>query len=723
VLILGSSDAASLAEALEHRGFAGVPVAEDGASAALAANGYQAIILAPAPKRPTAQVVAELLKSGQAGGAPVIVSLGVRDTAQRDQCLIAGAYDVSLDGQPDDIAGRVDAAVNGWLRATPRRQLKATFRAQRGRQFIDLKVSDIDPTGFAIAPVEGIAEGALLRVSVALPDGELLAWGRLSSADGEPGVRLIALVPDERLRIVNAIRGRTAPTGSGAAVAAPAEITAPPVPAMVAAPVDLLAPPHEEVTDPPVLEAIPSAKEAPVSPPVPPVPPVAREATVPPARREATVPPRAREATVPPIAREATQPPSSREATAPPAARSTVPEASREVTAPPPARETTSPPPAATSLSGAEREAAIAEAIGSFLEEPREETAAPDTAVDEPDAGAETILWPGALPDVEVCAAMLREAASLAMVGEYENGPPSHVVLAFARSLSPIEKRAFDAVPPPELPEAGLAIRCLVHRLRLFALIDDAVSVPTDGSATVLIDDDALAALAAEVNRASTELQKVIDGFVATAQTQRFKEISTFRNALSKAQSDLKAAVARLRGEVMARGNMALLDVHESVPGGAPAPVVRRTEPTPQVEKKPEKKAEFNAGIETTPQQRERRRIAGWLTLMVLLIIGGVTIRVLRPPPRELTSAELAELMDVKQVILAPRKHHAFVIVSMSWKADQAHRASLEAMTRRHSIDTFTVQNIHGEAVAAKLRTSLTQRLDRRTAAPRRHAG
>lgn len=677
VLILGSSDPSLLAEALGDRGFVAVSGQDDGADEV---QRYQAIVLAPqANERPAAQVIAELMKSGRAGSSPIIVALGARDAVQRDQCLIAGAHDVSLDGQPDDIAGRVDSAVNGWLRAAPRRQLKATFRAQRGRQFLDLRVTDIDPTGFAIAPVEGLAEGALLRVSVALPDGELLAWGRLSSADGVPGVRLVGMVTDERLRIVSAIRGKP--------------VEAPPPEEAETTGADAASTDHDDLDT--------SAAVTPTESPAVPVPPMpAAPGPTPPVQRERTVPPPVRVAI--PTADESAE--VSTGPSAPPTRPATGTGNSGVIrpSGAPAARERTLPPPAAASV--APRDVSIADAIGNALE-PESEVAPPI----EPTEGvpeAETFLWPGFIPPAEVCAEMLREAATLPMVAERENGPPTHVVLAFARTMSPIEKRAFDATPPTELPETGLAIRCLVHRLRLFTLIDEAASVPTDGSVTVLLDDGALAGLTTEVNAANAELQKAIDGFVATAQTQRIKEVNAFKNTLTRAQGDLKSAVARLRGEVTARGNMALLDVHENI-AGAPRPVVapaRRAEPVAAPEKRPEIKPAFSGGPESTPQQRERRRIIGWAIAMVILSGVWAALHFLRPPPRALNAAELAELLDIKDVAISPKNHHAFLVVSAAWKPDQLHRAALDALAARYQLETFTVQNMKGEAVAAKVR-------------------
>ncbi len=709
-------------------------------------------MLSLGPGASPATDVSQLLQAQAKAVPPIVVVLGGPDLSQRDNCLIAGAGDVSVSGLPDDVAERVNAAVRGWVRGQPRRKLRATFRAQRGRQFFDLKVAEIDPTGFTVTAVEGLREGMLVRTQLALPDGELLAWGRMSTAEEAVGVRLLGLLPQEQQRLSDAIKRRADSVASVLPVPAAPPLTSKAPPADN--PVELATEPPSRPTEqepgdsvtvrdlPPVSMAPPLASGTPettpagdltervsvegtgvaaTAPAVPPAPAStpgsapspASQPTSPVVAKEARVNVRTSESkSVPSVARTSvTKPsfaPAAAAATTPdvPVLPSATPPASPDPSlAPPPAPAVSAPAP----TTGASNRIDIADAIGHALDEGTsasdEVTLAQRRLVDGAvsPAAAPPVTWPTTTYDAEASAGMLREACLVGMVGEYPGGPSGELVIQFMRKLSVSEQHAFDAAPPAELPEQSLTIRALALRLRIFALIRDADRV----TERVAIDQEVLSRLSAEVKSVNADLQKVIDAFVAKAQTKQIREVNHFRNQLGRAHNELlHDVVSRLKGEQTSRSNIALLDVESVAPTPASVPAKRdtgsisaRREPEPP--KKTDSVPVVGPALEASPRQRLRRRLIVEAALVGALALVAVVAWPARS--RVLTPAELGTLPDVTHVRISPRNHRAFIVVSSAWKPDHNHLAALEALSAAEKLESFTVETEKGNAVASKM--------------------
>ncbi len=620
LLIADSTDLVPFADALSVRGFMARGVSLAGLPPGLDLAEVRAIVLCDSAE-PHARAVTRLLQVISGAPLPVIVALPDEQRTQRDACLIAGAGDVAVGAHPDDVAGRVDSAVHGWSRGSPRRKLRAALKAQRGRQMIDLQTVDIDPSGLGIVPIANLPAGSLLRTNLMLPDGEMLTWGRLASADdGSPGIRFVALMPEERQRIVSAIRTKPVPTATSPGM----------TPAVVG-----------------------------FTPPVP-------------------------------------------ERTGSPAAGVVI--TSSSVLPPPPLPAPAAAP--ATSATGADL---IADAIGEMLGEPGKdgsEAAAvpvsPDPAAVQPGLAGnipgESRKWPTVTYQIEAAQNVLAQACSLGLASDEEGAPPGERVLEFVRTLTTVERRAFDADPPPELPDPPLARKCLAMRLRLFALTQEAAEIPLDPGAQLSIDDELLSQLNLETKGINGDLQKELDRFVAAAQTQRIKEVNTFRNALTRGASDLRSALGRLRGEVVdGRANAVLLDVEEKNES-AQQPLARRDAPR-DVEKK-EEHAVFAPETAAAKEARRKWRIRVWLILFVLSAGAGVYAFLHPWKNRLMTAEEYRDVVDISEVNYDPHRNHATILVNAKWRPDPSHLQPMEQFIKREAFDTYVVLNDKHEAMA-----------------------
>jgi hypothetical protein len=731
VLIVGSN-AGPVREAIETHGFESMQVpASDGPGAPGGAD-VRAVVLTLGANGSPVQEMAPFLRNGTRA-PPLIVVLGTPDPAQKDRCLIGGAHDVSVNGQPDDVAMRVDAAIHGWLRAVPRRNLPTVFRAQRAREFYDLNVIDIDPSGFSIQPMEGLPVGTLLRVYMTLPDGPLTVWGRVSVSDATVGVRLLAMLPHERLRLVNAIRASapgdstdktqiTAPTSVAPPISLPtpseatpggrmlveSETTAPQsIPESPRSGTGALAAADDEITAPRSVEpprrdaSIPAAGEAPAS-------------LEPPSEREqpdntAQAPTELEAAPV--RAPAGGTPPPSR--TPPPAAEPPVSK--------PPEELATEPPPSALDVSGPDSEMEAALALVADVAATAERRS--------PEALPEAQAWPPTIYDAEASTVGLRDALMVGLVSETAGAPAGDQILEFVRTLSIVEQRAFDGAPPPELPDQGVAIKALALRLRLFVLKREADIAWSETGTATLVDDAGLSKLTAEIKAVNAELQKIIDGLLAKAQTKRIKEVNNFRNLLSRAHQDLRDAVSRFKGEESSRSNPALLNVRELTPGaeealnssrgpkgaksqargsvapskapksGALGSKAPGRPPSVAAEKAPGT-VPGAASFQGPPPRRSSRRLA--VMVVLVAVSGAVAIATYRPPSALLGPQELAGLPDVSRVRLSAAQHRAFIVVTSAWKPDTNHLSAIDGFATKHKLESFRIENERGSAIASK---------------------
>lgn len=197
--------ARAFVEALESRGFTVALVEGDLPTALPRAAAYVAMVDSGFDGPVFSRTVME---PARAAACRVFAVLDSLDATTRDRLLIAGAADVSPEGDPEDLAGRIEAALLGWMRTGPRRRLKAAFKAQRGRQTFDLPVSDIDPGGLTLVSGNGVRKGELLRLALPLPNGALLVWGRVAEDQGRPAIRFLGLSIQERRRIASAVQAR-----------------------------------------------------------------------------------------------------------------------------------------------------------------------------------------------------------------------------------------------------------------------------------------------------------------------------------------------------------------------------------------------------------------------------------------------------------------------------------------------------------------------------------
>ena len=727
VLVVGEQAAtAALEEAVSLRDF--VVARCDPADAASQARtlGPAALAISPPGSMPPATFISDLLKELGGSGPPVIVALSGRETELRDKCLIAGAHDVSLDGHPEDLAARVDAAANGWLRGAPRRTLAMTIRGQRERETLAFQVADIDPTGFTVATPPAIAFGSLVRVTVPLPDGPpLVVWGRTAEADGVAGVRFLALSLEERIRILGAIQAKNKS-------AAPRSGTAP----------------EQTLTPAQAPRLIPS------SPGVAPVPPALRERTLslapkpappmlapmaeepqgspspnsrPPARSIAPTPEMSPPSRPSPPERTASPTPQSRppfilsKAGATPVSNAPAPRTSSSpiiTPAPPADTAVAASQPASTnnipvdqaaaavvesaSAPSASAQQSIADAIGDLLgpdslpPPDAPSTPSPISAPPQAAAAPASRRWPIKTYTPEGALQSLGEALSLGLVGENEGGPAGDTVIAFVRTLSVSESRAFGDDPPADLPEPQLTIRCLELRLRLFALVQDAERCLAEAPGPWEVDDHQMTALTAEVNVLTGELQKLTDAFVAAAQASRIKDINQFRNALMKAQASLRAAVERLKGEAAASaGNNVFLDGQVVLPPSRPPPRTPATRPPPPKVSAPsaaEAKLESaSTHLEISPKVRARRRVMAWSVLLGIICIGGLFMY----PHKafHMGPGQFGGIAGIRDVVIVPDAHQAVVTVDDQWRPLPGSVNQIRDFLVLHDARTFVIRN------------------------------
>lgn len=503
--------AAALGEALEARGFVAT-FAPPSSAAGLLAEAPPAAVLVASPGADVLAEAAGLLAACKARSVPLVVVLASPDPAVRDRLLVGGVTDLSLEGHPDEVAARVDAAVEGWIRAAPRRPLPATFRAQRGRDTFDLRVVDIDPSGFAVGNAELLSVGELLRVAVPLPGGGLVAWARAAESDGTTGVRFLALTREERERLVAAIQGRHRQPG---------ERTVAPGAAMSAA-----------------------ATASPVPPAAEPAPAVPAQAEAEPAPAQAT-------------AEEAAPAPSEPvEAPAPQASA--------------PAALESAPVEAAASRSPQ----AIAEAIGEVLGEDADDDVvllddSPQGASREP-VGE----WPGQVFESAVLEAAIATAVRTGLVS-HDEGLPAERIVAFVRELAPLERRAFEVQPPAELEDPALLRRILTFRLHASLLARDAATCLAERGPGWVVRAESLAALAGEADGIHAELQSASDRHLAEGQSSRIRDLKPLRLAVARALDEVKVAAARLRGEEVEEDTSAVL-LDSELPQVTQPPAARR---------------------------------------------------------------------------------------------------------------------------------------------------
>lgn len=652
------------------------------AVAALKAEPMAAVAVAPFADGASARFVGHLVQALRPDCPPVVAALGKRpgtqeyDAALRDQCFIAGAADVSVDAAPDDLAARVDAVLHGWVRTPPRRDRQTPVKAQRGRQVLELRPIDLDPTGVGLATVEGLHAGELLRLTLALPGLELVTWGRVAEAEGSPGVRFLGLLAEERARLAAALQSiprATAPEAPPVAAPSPA-----PAPAASQGPSEAS---RAVPRPPPVLRPSP-ALQAPLVPPAPDAAPGGLPELPTPA--------------------VAATPLSAPTPSAPAAALRDAP-----TPLPPPSlqddRSATPPPVAAP----APPSSGIANAIGELLGDAPEpaplpeapEPAGPASEADVLAALLDSALehrWPLESYDPAATQTALTMAVSLGLVAEEPGAPPGDLVIEFARDLSPLERRFFEPEPPPEIPDADLARRGLALRLRLLAVQRDGEARLDASGVKLVVDDQAMAALALQADTLLGELQRIVDGFVGTGQLHRIKDVNQFKVSVTRALADVRSVASRLKGEQVAGGgNAALLDVAELVPGMGP-PV--RREPPKEPDRKPDlPRPSFASGVETTVAQRRRRRLAAMITFIV---VGGA-LAVLTWPrgPQVLTLDTLGNPPGVVSALVQDGGTKARLVVQAGWKPDAAQLARLRAAATQAGIHAIIVTDVENRQV------------------------
>lgn len=640
-----------------------------------------AVVVAAFVDATAARFVSHLIQNLREDPPIVVVALPVADAALRDACLVAGADDIVC-GSAIEAAAGIDAAVGEWLRGAVRTPFAETIRAQQARKTFELKGIDLDASGFAFEPTDAVLDGQLVRVTLPLPGGELLVWARVSQADGQVGARFVALSADERQRV-------------GAATQRSKDVTLPPRATPLGTPVVPGPPPASRAAGTPIVPGPPPTSRPAAVRPAAMAPPVVAATTPPVATPVSAVSPTP--LSVAPVAAPAVVVP------APPSAL--IPPAPSEITAPPavlvPAAPAEEPVAAADSTrADAAPQAPAASDHGSLLDAIDEELGTPKVAA-EADV-LEGLLgsalehrWPQSVPEVDATLASLQTAATLGLVGEQAGAPSGDTVLAFVRSVSPLERRLFDPEPPQELPDAGLGIRCLGLRLRMFALQRDAEQRLT-GTERYAVDDVVLGALKAEVAQLDASLQKIVDGFVATGQPQKIKDVSIFRNALNKAFADLKRVSGRLRGDADAErsGSAVLLDVAEEVPGQQQVAPVRKDAREPE-KKVVEKKPQFARQL--TLEQKERRRLIVWCSIgAAALVLRLVT---LEPSVKQLDGKDLDGLAGVVEIAIPPgavgqdaaKVRSAVVRVTDTWSGDDMMVAKLKATLRARGVAKFTV--------------------------------
>ncbi len=207
VIVVGEPDATEpICEALTTRGIDAAASTVGRVGTQIAQGVPRGIVLASLPGESAMRLLTHLSRSFGTSGPPIVVVLKDPDPTLRDRSLESGAADVSLDGNIEDIAGKVDTALHGWLRTMPYRPLPVVVQAQRGDENLALRLCDVDPSGAGLLAADGLAKGDLLRLLVPLPDGDFVAWGRVSPADGMLGVQFLALRPEDRDRLTRSLK-------------------------------------------------------------------------------------------------------------------------------------------------------------------------------------------------------------------------------------------------------------------------------------------------------------------------------------------------------------------------------------------------------------------------------------------------------------------------------------------------------------------------------------
>lgn len=587
------------------------------------------------------------LLSSLGAACPPIVCQVVEKAAARDAALIAGAADVAFDADAGHFAARVWAVVSRWKRDSRQAPINGTVRAQSGRTWLDLQVTAVDATGVGLASTAGVSPRQLVRIQVPLPAGQLVAWGRIAQSEGVAGVRFLGLSAADRVRLREAVESSAETAGPPLPPGPPPE--APPRPAAPPEP-----PPGEEAApNAPADEPVAASADGETTAANASDEPVAASAdtSTPPAAEPDAESLPAPEVTVTSAADASDEPPS----------------ASTETTSNGPAGSGSSPPAADGSTPAAAGEA-LSSAIGDLLADELSE----EESLGSAPAEAPARRWPETAWSTEACLEVLQGGASVGLVSEIEEAPSGETVLAFLRTVTPLERRAFDATPPEELPPAPLTTRCLALRLRCFALVEDARAQPADGGGWV-VEPAPLTALKAETDLARAELQKLADTLMAQGETARLRDVTAFSNALHKAFTEVSAEAARLRGETVTRDRAVLLDVAEGDPTAVNTVRPKPGKASQKTEARSPTAGDFRR---VTPAQRQRRRLIGWGVVLVV----SVVLRVALWPEgvRTLEMGEVRAVPGVVEVKLPPagasggRPQAAVVTVIGTWRADDA---------------------------------------------------
>lgn len=509
-------------------------------------------------------VAAGVLQARQAGpSVPVLAVLSPGDTAGRDRCLVRGATDVLWDEPGVDLADAAARAAGRWVRDPQRRPMRATFAAQRGRETFRLAVLEVDGTGLVAGLPDQVRVGELLRLSMPLPDGELIVWGRGDEADGRRGLRFVGLTDPERQRLLRAVTAGRRPSAPPAQPAASAPVTTP-------------------VSSPP---PVPASTEAPVD------------------------------------------------------AAPAVPADDEPATSP--------------GTDSAET-----------ASEPTEGEALPDEAdvEDEPGEAAEPLpVWPDRAFDAEATREALSAAAQAGLAAQIEGAPSPSELLAFVRTLSPAERKAFEDEPPADLVEPALHARALILRLTLWVYSQEARAVAARGE-RVLVDAAALDAISRDVRALNDAFQKAAGLLLTNADPHALRELSQMRNAVTRGHDELKSAVAALKGEAHETRPAVLLDVDEAAPGASTPPKREAKATASEQPKQPEFVPPF--------KRRERSRTTKAIASALVVIAGVAALYFGMPAGPKYLSLEMFESVPgVRQALIQPGgARQAMLIVDSNWQ-------------------------------------------------------
>lgn len=592
---------------------------------------------------------------------PVIV--WVASPATRDAAFIAGATDVAFD-VPDELAERALACLAPWERGstTP---IQASLRLQSGREVVTVQTKDFDPTGLGLADSGSLVDGQLVRFQLPLSAGPLILWGRCRAVAEGYGIRFVGLSASENsdIRAEVDFRRGLSETSQTSGPDAPADAQgscATPGPSLVRSE------PAESSEDEGRREEV--------------------DASEPDGGAEGSEKSKSESAAVNESAEDA------RETSAPGVAEKTtdgdeMPESTPDAKAASPFSES------------------IGESIGDLLADALGEVAL-EGAEGEPGALAPVVerTWPEHTFDTQACIEVLTTAASIGLATEVENAPSGDTVLLFLRTTTPIERRLFESEPPSELPPPELGERCLALRLRCFALCDEAAALPHTGVKWT-IDDALVDALKAEVSDARAQIQRLVEGLVAEAATERIRTFNAFANALERSFSNLRQLIASLKGEVQLQASGALLDVAEQgeeEQTKTPA-TKRRSEAKAQEKKKPA--AHAPVFKRTTAAQAARKRLVG--LGVVLVVAVGIRIVFWPASTQVLSGAELQGLAGIVEVKLPPpgsviaRPQPAVIIVTAAWRPEDAQAvAKVKTLLRTRGMERMVVLDSEGAVLA-----------------------